>query len=97
FAKTKVDEQYYVNAKGEKNGTWKRFWSENGVLVEEATFVNGELHGLHKVYDPTSGKALLSEVETYSHNVRRDQQSTIRARVIRSSQRQGTTGMERGK
>lgn len=70
FAKTKVDEQYYVNGKGEKNGAWKRFWSENGVLVEEATFVNGELHGLHKMYDPTSGKALLSEVTTYSHNVK---------------------------
>jgi antitoxin component YwqK of YwqJK toxin-antitoxin module len=70
FAKTKIDEQYYVNAKGEKNGAYKRFWNYNGVRVEEATFLNGELHGTYKKYDPTSGKALLTEMETYSRNIK---------------------------
>lgn len=70
FAKTRIDEQYYVNANGEKNGVYKSFWKDNGVLVEEATYLNGELNGPHKLYDPTSGKALMRQLETYKNNIK---------------------------
>jgi antitoxin component YwqK of YwqJK toxin-antitoxin module len=70
FAKTKIDEQYYVNENGEKNGLYKSFAKDNGVLTEQATFVNGTIHGEHKLYDWTSGKAILRQLETYKNGVK---------------------------
>jgi antitoxin component YwqK of YwqJK toxin-antitoxin module len=70
FQKTKVNEVYYVNAKGEKNGLYKTYDEATGVLTEEATFVNGELNGVHKLYNWTTGKAILRQSETYKNNVK---------------------------
>jgi antitoxin component YwqK of YwqJK toxin-antitoxin module len=68
--KTKPFEVYYVNANGEKNGLYKAFYEVNGVLSEEATFTNGMLNGAHKLYDPTTGKAFLRQLETYKNNIK---------------------------
>lgn len=68
FQKTRVNEVFYVNSKGEKNGVYKTYNKNNGVLEEEATFINGELNGVHKLYDVSSGRSYLRQSETYKNN-----------------------------
>ena len=70
FQKTRVNEVYYVNAKGEKNGAYKTYSSDNGVLTEEANFLNGELNGVHKLYNWGNGKAIIRQSETYVQGIK---------------------------
>lgn len=68
--KTQPKEVYYVNAKGEKNGSYKFFSEYNGVLREEATYKDGILNGVYKLYSVGSGKALLEKSETFVNGVK---------------------------
>lgn len=64
FKKTQIKEEYQVNAAGEKNGTYKGY-NEKGVVVEEATFKNGQLNGVYKKYTTYAGKREIAQSETY--------------------------------
>lgn len=64
YNKTKVDEEYFVNAKGEKNGKYKEYTRE-GILGQEANYVNGQLDGVYIKYATYGGKAELASKETY--------------------------------
>ncbi len=68
FKKTKIMAEYQVNAAGEKNG-WFKGYNENGVVVEEAMFKNGQLNGVYKKYSTNSGKREITQSETYKDGV----------------------------
>lgn len=70
FQKTMLKESYFVNSRGEKNGQYKFYSEYNGVLREEATFINGIMVGVYKLYDVSSGRALLQKSETYKNEMK---------------------------
>ena len=64
YQKTQKKEEYYVNAKGEKNGAYKAF-DENGILNGQCTFKNGLMDGACIEYNTSTGRQLPSQTETY--------------------------------
>lgn len=68
YKKTKIMSEYQVNAAGEKNG-WFKGYNESGVVIEEATFKNGQLNGVFKKYSTYSGKREITQSETYKDGV----------------------------
>ena len=65
--KTQPKEVYYVNAKGEKNGTYKSY-HDNGLIGIEANFKNGSLDGLYKEYTGYGGKSCCVKSVTYKND-----------------------------
>jgi len=66
---TKPKEVYYVNAKGEKNGSYKSY-HDDGLLSEEANFKNGDLDGVYKEYQWLGNKTLLKSSVTYKSGIK---------------------------
>lgn len=68
WANTKPQEQYYVNAAGEKNGTYKHY-DKQGLVDREYNFLNGEENGLCTDYATYSGKRSVAKKMTYKNGV----------------------------
>ncbi len=61
---TKPKEVYHVNAKGEKNGSYKSYF-DDGLIGVEANYKNGSLDGAYKEYTGYGGKSCLVKSATY--------------------------------
>lgn len=68
WQKTMKKEEYYVNAKGEKNGSYKAY-SDNGILALQYNFKNGLMDGLCVEYETSTGRQLNNKSETYKDGI----------------------------
>ena len=57
-------EEYYVNAKGETHGKYKKY-SEEGIVEEESNYKNGLLDGVQLKYSTYSGRQTLTFKKTF--------------------------------
>ncbi|HWY98053.1 MAG TPA: hypothetical protein VNY36_03105 [Bacteroidia bacterium] len=64
YQNTKIHEEYYVNANGEKDGKYTEY-SQNGIVTGQATFHNGLANGTVIVYSTETGRQVLLKKETY--------------------------------
>ena len=46
---------------GKKHGSWRKY-TRDGVLVEDLNYVNGELHGESRYFDPETGRLQRSQI-----------------------------------
>ncbi len=65
---TIVKEEYFVNAKGEKNGLYKAY-DQSGILALLYNFKNGLLNGLCTEYSTSSGRQLPKQKENWKDGV----------------------------
>ena len=68
YQNTNVKEVYYVNSRGEKNGSYKSYY-EDGLIGVESNYLNGNRHGLYKEYQWGGSKTYLNKQETYKDGV----------------------------
>lgn len=61
-----VEEEYYVNANGEKVGSYKSYY-ESGLIAVEANYKNGLLEGTYKEYVPSSNKSCLNKTTVFKN------------------------------
>jgi antitoxin component YwqK of YwqJK toxin-antitoxin module len=69
YGRTSIKEEFQINAMGEKHG-WYKSYNGSGIIVEKATFKNGELDGLYQFFNTETGKAILSREAHYKNNLK---------------------------
>ena len=67
--KTTINEEFYVNSKGEKNGKYKEYTRE-GIVDVEANYKNGQLDGLCMEYFTSDGRQLIKSKVNYINGMR---------------------------
>jgi antitoxin component YwqK of YwqJK toxin-antitoxin module len=68
FHKTRINEEAYVNAKGELNGPYKSY-DQSGIINLTCNYKNGELDGFRTEYTTYSGKQKIVSKIFYKKNL----------------------------